>query len=158
MKETSFTLGECHIVPAEEAVVVMTQPLNKTALPVATAVPAKTKRAVTDGVCKAAKKSKTDPQPKPILPEPDFALPGYKVLPRPVEVEQLVGKLVGHRFSVHDWVPGWCVGKVVKRITGKRWNGHFEVDYGKIFKPSVYIHSLLLEQNGKNWVLVEQQQ
>ena len=60
VKEDSFTLGECHLVPAEEALVVMAQPLNKTALPVATAVPATTKRAADRRrLHTAAKKSKT---------------------------------------------------------------------------------------------------
>ena len=79
------------------------------------------------------------------------------MLPPPTDVAP--GTLVAHRFSVQDWEPGWCVGTVVKRITGKRWNGQFEVDYGKAFNPPVYVHALLPEQcgAGKNWVLVEKQ-
>ena len=117
-------------------------------------LPAPKRQKVTSSV--EAKKT-AKPPPPPLLPEPDFALDGYNVLPSPVDRDQLPGKLVAHRFSVKDWSPGWCIGTIVKQITGKRWNGQFEVDYGKAFNPPVYIHSLPPEQYGstKNWVLVE---
>jgi hypothetical protein len=175
VKEESFAMGECRIEPpagsvqpasvqaatgvaaasvaaASMAAAVVAQPLTKASLPMATAVLKKKKKRGAEADGGVAKKAKPPP-----LPEPDFALQGYKALPPPADVAELAGKTVAHRFSVEDWEPGWCVGTVVKRITGKRWNGQFEVDYGKSFNPPVYVHALLLEQCGasKNWVLVE---
>ena len=90
--------------------------------------------------------------------EPDFALEGYTVLPPPkvASADELLGKLVAHRFSISSWSPGWCVGKIQKQSTAKRTLDQFEVNYGRQFSPAVYIHKLLLDQYGqtKNWVLV----
>jgi hypothetical protein len=173
--DDSFPLGECHLVPAAQpsvvaaqppgAAAVVAQPLTKAALPVATAVPlpGKKKRATAYGGAegkKPAKKTKKgDAQPP--LPEPDFGLAGYVVLPPPedISIAALQDKLVAHRFSVKDWPPGWCVGTVEKQSTAKRTLNQYEVNYGKQFKPSVYIHQLLKEQYGatNNWVLVTNQ-
>ena len=157
--EDSFTLGECHLVSA-----VVAQPLAKAGLPTAIATPlhAKTKRAAMGGAKQPKEKKAKKEEPEELLPEPDFSLPGYTVLPPPASVTMaaMQGKLIGHRFSVKDWSAGWAVGGVVKQIDGKKWNGQWEVEYSG-FNPAIYVHALLLGQYGagagQNWCLVDKQ-
>ena len=166
--EDSFALGECHLVsvtPPSAGPSVVAQPLAMAALPTATAtpLPTKTKRAAKGGAKQPMEKKakKEEEPPEEPVPEPDFALPGYVLLPPPADVSiaGLQGKLVAHRFSVKDWQPGWCVGVVEKQSTGKHTLGQYEVNYGKQFTPSVYIHQLLHQQHGatKNWCMVAKQ-
>ena len=170
--EDSFALGECHfVVPAAQhsaGASLLAQPLAKAALPTATAfpLPTNTKRAAKGGAKQPKeKKAKVEEEapPEEPVPEPDFALPGYVVLPPPADVSiaTLQDKLIAHRFSVKDWQPGWCVGIVEKQSMAKRTLGQYEVNYGKQFTPSVYIHKLLEEQygagKGQNWCLVAKQ-
>ena len=95
---------------------------------------------------------------EPPAPEPDFALPGYTVQPLPAEltIEALRGRLVAHRFSTSDWPPGWCVGVVDAKSEAKRTRGLYEVNYGKQFRPAVYLHQLQPAEHGPtgNWCLV----
>ena len=94
----------------------------------------------------------------PPAPEPDFTLPGYMVQPLPTEltIEALRGRLVAHRFSTSDWPPGWCVGVVDAKSEAKRTRGLYEVNYGKQFRPAVYLHQLQPAEHGPtgNWCLV----
>ena len=79
--------------------------------------------------------------------------------PPAVTIDALRGQLVAHRFSTSDWPPGWCVGVVEALSEAKRTRGQFEVNYGKRFKPSVYLHQLLPADHGPsgNWCLVAKQ-
>ena len=157
----SFLLGECSIVNAPPSGPPMGMAMaqltgSNTSLPFATAVPIQPnmKRSAEDAQEKPMKKK---PAKEPET-EPDFALEGYTVLPPPkvASADELLGKLVAHRFSISSWSPGWCVGKIQKQSTAKRTLDQFEVNYGRQFSPAVYIHKLLLDQYGqtKNWVLV----
>ena len=136
-------------------------PIMANSLPVTTA----SKRpATTKGSRKKAKVAES-------LPEPNFSLDGYEVLPAPttVTIESMKDTLVAHRFSVEDWspgsnalpplsmhaythskpfltsvcsMPGWDVGTVVGVCTAKRTAGQFLVDYPGYGRLSVYRHVL----------------
>ena len=141
IKDDTIKLGECGILTSE-AIAELKQSSPTKKRPATTA---------------KSPKPKT-PKIEEVESRPDFALDGYNVLAPPSEitVETIQNKLVAHRFSTRDWQPGWCVGKVIKRISGKRWNGMWEVEY-EGFNPPIYIHELVLQGYGvdQNWVLVK---